>query len=111
MQKYLGKILFIVITATILYVVRVSFVERVADKQVKTVEQMQARHQATMEQRLEEQKEAQEQRRLDEPAQVLVRAKDVRACMADLGTDTLNNEVIECTKDHYITAKRRDVER
>lgn len=111
MQKYLGKILFIVITATTLYVVRISVVERVADKQVKRVEQIQARHQTSMEQRLEEQKEAQEQRRLDEPVQVLVRAKDVRTCLKDLNTDTLNNEVVECTKDHYITAKRRDAEK
>lgn len=32
------------------------------------------------------------------------------ACMSELGTDTLNNEVVEYSKDHYIMVKRRDVE-
>lgn len=110
MQKYLLRIAVLAIAAVAIYFARIYTVERVADKQVKRVEQIQARQQATIEQRLKEQQEAQEQRRLDEPVKVLVRAKDVRACMSDLGTDTLNNDVIECTKDHYVTMKRREVE-
>lgn len=111
MQKYILRIAVLAVAALAIYFVRISTVERVADRQVKRVEQIQARQQATIAHRLKEQQEAQEQQRLDEPVKVLVRAKDVRACMADLGTDTLNNAVIECTKDHYITAKRRDVEK
>lgn len=110
MHKYILKIAVLAVAALAIYFVRISTVERVADKQVKRVEQIQARQQVTMEQRLKEQQEAQEQRRLDEPVKVLVRAKDVRACMSDLGTDTLNNEIVECTKDHYVTMKRREVE-
>jgi hypothetical protein len=110
MQKYILKIAVLAIAAVAMYFTRIYTVERVSEKQVNRVEQIQSRQQTTMEQRLKEHQDAQEQRRLDEPVKVLVRAKDVRACMADLGTNTLNNEVVECTKDHYIIAKRREVE-
>lgn len=110
MQKYILKITVLAVAALAIYFVRISTVERVADRQVKRVEQIQARQQATMEQRLKEQQGAQEQRRLNEPVKVLVNAKYVRTCLKELNTDTINNEVVECTKDHYVTMKRREVE-
>lgn len=110
MQKYILRVTILAIAAVAIYVVRVSTIERVADNQVKRVKQIQARQQADTERRLEERKAADEARHLGEPVKVLVRAKDVRACLKELNTDTISNEVVECTKDHYITAKRRDVE-
>jgi hypothetical protein len=110
MQKYILKIAVLAIAAVAIYFARIYTVERVAEKQANRIEQVQARQQAVIEQRLKEQQEAQEQRHLDEPVKVFVRAKDVRTCLKELNTNTISNEVVECTKDHYITAKRRDVE-
>ncbi|WP_442586493.1 hypothetical protein [Methylophilus sp.] len=109
MQKYLINIAFFALVAVAIYAIRINLVQDFADKQIHRAEQRQQEFKELSKQRLEQDRATAEQKRLDEPVKVLVRAKDVRACMSDLGTDTLNNEVIECTKDHYITAKRRDV--
>lgn len=111
MQKYLVNIVFGALVIVGVYAIRVALVEQFADKQIKRAEQKQLEFKELSKQHLEQDRATQEQKRLDEPVKVLVRAKDVRTCMSDLGTDTLNNEVIECTKDHYIKAKRRDVEK
>lgn len=110
MQKFIVRIAILAIAAIAIYAVRVSTIERVADNQIKRAKERQEELKELSKQRLEQDRAIAEQKRLDEPVKVLVRAKDVRSCMSDLGTETLNNEVIDCTKDHYTTAKRRDVE-
>lgn len=109
MQKFIVKIVILAIAAIAIYAVRVFTIERVGDNQIKRAKEIQEEFKELSKQRLEQDRAKAEERRLDEPVEVLVKAKDVRACMADLGTDTLSNEVIECTKDHYVMAKRRDV--
>ncbi|MGQ2966805.1 hypothetical protein [Methylophilus sp.] len=101
MRKYLINIVFFAGVALAIYAIRMFLVQDYTDKQLKRVEHMQENIRQQAQQRLEEQKTAQEQKRLDAPVKVLVRAKDVRTCMKDLETDTLNNAVVECTKDHY----------
>ncbi len=111
MKKYLINIAFFAFVAVAIYAIRIHLVQDFIDKQHNRVEQKQQEFKELSKQRLEQDRASAEERRLDEPVKVLVRAKDVRTCISDLGTDTLNNEVVECTKDHYITAKRRDVEK
>jgi Na+-translocating ferredoxin:NAD+ oxidoreductase RnfG subunit len=111
MKKHLINIAFFACVAVAIYAIRIHLIQDFADKQIKRSEQKQQEFKELSKQRLEQDRETAEQKRLDEPVKVLVRAKDVRACMSDLATDTLNNEVVECTKDHYITVKRRDVEK
>lgn len=110
MQKYLINIAFFACVGLAIYAIRIHLVQGFTDKQLKRVEQVQGNIREQAQQRSEDQKVIQEQKRLDEPVKVLVRAKDVRTCMADLASDTLNNVVVECTKDHYKLSKRRDVE-
>ena len=110
MQKYLINFAFLIVVAVAIYAIRVTYIQRFTDNQMKRVQVMQEKQHEFVEQRLAKEKADQEQKRLDTPVQVFVRAKTVRACMADLGTDTINNEVVECTKDHYVTVRRGDIE-
>ena len=110
MQKYLVNFAFLIIVAIAIYAIRVTYIQRFADNQMKRVQVKLEKQHEVVEQRLAKDKADQEQKRLDAPVQVLVKAKTVRACMEDLGTDTINNEVVECTKDHYVTVRRGDIE-
>lgn len=41
---------------------------------------------------------------------IFVSAKDAKKCMQLLNTNVINNEVVECNKDHYVMVKRDKVE-
>lgn len=41
---------------------------------------------------------------------VYVRAKSAKKCMEKLKIDILNNEVIECNKDHYVEVRNDELE-
>lgn len=111
MQKYLINLTFFTCVALAIYALRQATLVGFTEKQIKRAEQRQEKQKELSEQRLQLKKAVKEQRRLvEEPVKVLVRAKDVRVCLKEPNTDTISNEVVECTKDHYITVKRRDAE-
>ena len=41
---------------------------------------------------------------------VLVRARDTRTCMKMLKINMINNEVVECNKDHYVEVRNDELE-
>lgn len=46
-----------------------------------------------------------------EKVKVLVKARDTKTCMKILNTNVIDNEVIECNKDHYVELRRDEVEK
>ncbi len=45
-----------------------------------------------------------------EKVKVLIKARDAKTCMKMLNTKVIDNEVVECNKDHYVEVRRDEVE-
>lgn len=58
--------------------------------------------------------EQQEKARIDafnaQKVKVYIRAKDTKNCMRLLKINTINNEVVECNKDHYVEVRNDELE-
>lgn len=100
------EILAIALTAIALYAVykiRVETAQKFANKQIERVE--------IKSERIREQaKEQAEIKHLAEKVKVFVKAKDAKICMKELHTDTIDNSVVECNKDHFVEMTRSEAE-
>jgi hypothetical protein len=95
------------------------FVLAVSYEREKTVTSLVTNVQATTTQNMEKIQERAEkqaaQYKYDNWAatktKIYVRARDTKTCMKVLKINVLNNEVVECNKDHYVELRNDEVEK
>jgi short subunit fatty acids transporter len=83
---------------------RVETVQKFADTQVKKATEKREIQKHENEVRAEDIKNS-------EMVKVLIKAKDVRTCLAEANTTVIDNSIMECNKDHYVEMRRDEAEK
>lgn len=108
--------LFIAITTAILILLFIKFqiAGELAEKALaKTQEQTKKLQEKANEihlKSLEKQREMRQEAYDAELIKVFVKAKDAKKCMQMLDTKVIDNEVVECNKDHYVQIRRDELD-
>lgn len=120
-MKNLIRFIFSVCFIVFIYLAAINVVTTTSEKSVKIVKDITNKNLQKSEAIQKELKIADEKNRLtqqknkeeiykSERIKVLIKAKDVRTCMKKMNTNTIDNTVIECNKDHYTEMKREEAE-